>query len=644
MDSALLPHNDSGDEDTISIVAYGATPPLSETSRTANETRNSWRGPSSNVQSNYQPPDWNSDDEVIVDGSARRIAINSRTNSSRSSSSSEAASPPASPPLPGGNSFRSTAGVKSDPTTSVRSNDQPPTPPANVKVRPLTLYGKDILHIFPFGTTSQDGNPVKWSDTLGAIDMEDDFSIRDPHFDLTNGKISKLFSLSKPDEKGMLSYEGFRCGLEAMGIACDSDRQFQAFVDVVDEDKNGVISYEEFLTAIQEIKLAQLFNDPFIRTMPALSASMASPVTVGSIEYSPDRIRCVYPINQMKSFIYSSTPSWASVRWINVKGINTLLMRRLSVRYRLHPLAIEDTLGPDVKRPKYVKFDEHSFLILQTLHPRNMATVKSYQNMYRASQFVLPEDDSPFDKMSAAELEKRLNELNVGHVMSPPQQLSLYVMEGVLISVQGANTLWGSLKQRLHVSYSKVRQHSTAFLMYTIMDVCVNELSPISQTFGAKLLMLERLMELDSRTFDLSRIAGCSKQIKGLQMHCKPMREVISKLIASDDYQGETLQYFADVQEHLTTIEEECVHNLDRCNLLVDEFNNARASQQNDVSYILALIAAIFLPAQFLTGVYGMNFPYIPEQTYHYGYYIWWAVMLVVAGLIVLFFKYKRWL
>ncbi|KAG1709196.1 hypothetical protein DVH05_019840 [Phytophthora capsici] len=429
-----------------------------------------------------------------------------------------------------------------------------------------------------------------------------------------------------------------------MGIACDSDRQFQAFVDVVDEDKNGVISYEEFLTAIQEIKLAQLFNDPFIRTMPALSASMASPVTVGSIEYSPDRIRCVYPINQMKSFIYSSTPSWASVRWINVKGINTLLMRRLSVRYRLHPLAIEDTLGPDVKRPKYVKFDEHSFLILQTLHPRNMATVKSYQNMYRASQFVLPEDDSPFDKMSAAELEKRLNELNVGHVMSPPQQLSLYVMEGVLISVQGANTLWGSLKQRLHVSYSKVRQHSTAFLMYTIMDVCVNELSPISQTFGAKLLMLERLMELDSRTFDLSRIAGCSKQIKGLQMHCKPMREVISKLIASDDYQGETLQYFADVQEHLTTIEEECVHNLDRCNLLVDEFNNARASQQNDVSYILALIAAIFLPAQFLTGVYGMNFPYIPEQTYHYGYYIWWAVMLVVAGLIVLFFKYKRWL
>ncbi|ETK84386.1 hypothetical protein F441_10835 [Phytophthora nicotianae CJ01A1] len=647
MDSALLPHNNSVDEETISIVAYGTTPPSSQRSRPAVESRNSW-SPPSDIPTNYQPPDWNSDDGSIVDGSARRIAINTRTSSSRSSSSSSSdeVPPPPSPPLVGGNSFRS---ATVDTTASTKSSDLPPSPPANTAVanttvRPLTLYGKDILHIFPFGTTSQDGNPVKWSDTLGAIDTEDDYSIRDPHFDLTNGKISKLFSLSNPDGKGMLSYEGFRCGLEAMGIACDSDRQFQAFVDVVDEDKNGVISYEEFLSAIQEIKLAQLFNDPFIRTMPALFSSLKSPVTLGSIEYSPDRIRSVYPINQVKSFIYSTNPSWANVRWINVEGINTLLMRRLSVRYRLHPLAIEDTLGPDVKRPKYVKFDEHSFLILQTLSPRNMSIVKNYQSMYRASQFVLPEDDSPFDKMSLSELEMRLKELDVGRVMSLPRQLSLYVMEGVLISVQGENMLWSALKQRLHVSYSKVRQHSTAFLMYTIMDVCVNRLSPISQTFGAKLIMLERLMSLDSRYFDLSQIAKCSKQIKGLQMHCKPMREVISKLITSDDYQGETLQYFADVQEHLTTIEEECVHNLDRCNSLVEEFNNARASQQNDVSYILALIAAIFLPAQFLTGVYGMNFPYIPEQTYYYGYYIWWAVMIVVAGLIVLFFKLKRWL
>lgn len=114
--------------------------------------------------------------------------------------------------------------------------------------------------------------------------------------------------------------------------------------------------------------------------------------------------------------------------------------------------------------------------------------------------------------------------------------------------------------------------------------------------------------------------------------------------MASEDYKGETLQYLVDVQDQLTTIQEECEQHLDRCRGLVDEFNNARASQQNDASYILALIAAIFLPAQFLTGVYGMNFPYIPETTFYYGYFIWWAVMLGVALLIILLFKLKRWL
>ncbi|KAG7396758.1 hypothetical protein PHYBOEH_001834 [Phytophthora boehmeriae] len=626
MDSALLPWRDSDENnDTISIVAYGTSPQSpTESTRPAvdSRNRNSWRSSPPHTRTSLEPPDWSSDVGARVDGSARRIAVNGGTVASTEGTTVTQGSVSSMPSTRGENSFRSTSGPNQDTTVSVKSSELPTTPPGDTTVHPLTLYGKNILRIVPIGSTEPSGrdfSPITWSDTLGAVDTEDDFSIRDPHFDLTTGKISKLFSLSNPNEDGMLSFEGFRCGLEAMGINCSSDAQFQAFVDEVDDNKSGDISYDEFLCAIQEIKLAQLFNDNFIRTMPQLNARSA-PAKLGSIEYSPDRIRSVYPINQEKSFIYSTKPDWATVRWINVEGINTLLMRRLSVRYRLHPLAIEDTLGPDVKRPKYVKFDEHSSLILQTLHPRDYSTVKAYQNMYRASQFVLPEDESPFDSMTKADLESMLAKLNVGHVMCPPTQLSLYVMEGVLISVQasGANTLWPTLRKRLHVSYSK--------------------------TFGAKLLMLERLMSMDHRYFDLSRIAACEKQIKGLQMHCKPMREVISKLVTSDDYQGETLQYLADVQEHLTTIEAECEQHLDRCNSLVEGFNNERASQQNDVSYILALIAAIFLPAQFLTGVYGMNFPYIPEQTYHNGYFVWWAVMIIVAGLIVLFFKCKRWL
>lgn len=169
---------------------------------------------------------------------------------------------------------------------------------------------------------------------------------------------------------------------------------------------------------------------------------VSSPVPSQRLWGRSSTIRSVHPINHVKSFVYSTTPKWATVRWINVEGLNTLLIRRLSVRYRLHPLAVEDTLRLEAKRPKYVKYDEHSSLVLQTLHPRSLDMVTAYQNMYRASLLVLPEDDSPFDLMDKGELESRLRELEVGHVMTLPKQLSLFVMKGVLISVQaGTNTL-----------------------------------------------------------------------------------------------------------------------------------------------------------------------------------------------------------
>ncbi|ETI44392.1 hypothetical protein F441_10830 [Phytophthora nicotianae CJ01A1] len=126
-------------------------------------------------------------------------------------------------------------------------------------------------------------------------------------------------------------------------------------------------------------------------------------------------------------------------------------------------------------------------------------------------------------EVSQSELETRLNDLDIGHVISSLEQLSLYVRHGGS-SHQcpriGRHAVAG-MKQQLHVSYSK------------------------------------RLMSLQPRYFDMRQIAAL---------------------------QGETLQYFTDVQGDLASNEEEYGRNLDGCRSLLDDFNNARTSQQNDVS------------------------------------------------------------
>lgn len=514
----------------------------------------------------------------------------------------------------------------------------PPTP---------TLHGKNLLSLV---SRARDSHPLDWSEGVGAAEETDQWDLMDPHYDLTTAKLTKLFARFKPNENGMVSYDGFRQGLQAMGISCHDDEQFKAFIGQVDDDKSGGITYQEFLYAIQEIKLAQLFSPDFVGAMAREYVKIygvAAPVArLGSIEFSPDRIRSAYPIDGVAKFMYSRRPSWASVRWVNVEGTDPLLMRRLAVRYRLHPLAVEDTLDADLERPKYEHYDEHSSLILQTVHARDLDKALEYQSMYRASLYVRDDATSPFDSMSKAELERRLDELAMGRIMTPPEQLSVYILDNVVISVQESpSTLWPTLKQRLDTSYSKVRQSGVPFLVYSIVDVCVDELSPIAHTYGAKVAMLSRLLHHDPRNFDVDRLAKCSKEIKGLKLLCKPLREMIAQLMESDDFEGETLRYFRDIQDHVTVIDETCDRHLDRCRSLVDDFHNARMTQQNEVSYTLTLVATVFLPAQFLTGLYGMNFVNMPELQYEHGYMIWWGVVTTIASGTISYFKfYKKWL
>lgn len=63
------------------------------------------------------------------------------------------------------------------------------------------------------------------------------------------------------------------------------------------------------------------------------------------------------------------------------------------------------------------------------------------------------------------------------------------------------------------------------------------------------------------------------------------------------------------------------------------------------MSYTLTLVATVFLPAQFLTGLYGMNFVNMPELQYEHAYMIWWGVVTTIASGTTSYFKfYKKWL
>jgi len=68
------------------------------------------------------------------------------------------------------------------------------------------------------------------------------------------------------------------------------------------------------------------------------------------------------------------------------------------------------------------------------------------------------------------------------------------------------------------------------------------------------------------------------------------------------------------------------------------------STRMNEIMKMLTIIATIFIPLTFIVGVYGMNFKYMPELEYRYGYFIVWGVMIVIVLLLIFYFKRKKWL
>ena len=68
------------------------------------------------------------------------------------------------------------------------------------------------------------------------------------------------------------------------------------------------------------------------------------------------------------------------------------------------------------------------------------------------------------------------------------------------------------------------------------------------------------------------------------------------------------------------------------------------SNRMNEVMKVLTIMSSIFIPLTFLAGIYGMNFEFIPELRYRYGYFVLLGVMLVMFIALVFYFKRKKWL
>jgi len=77
---------------------------------------------------------------------------------------------------------------------------------------------------------------------------------------------------------------------------------------------------------------------------------------------------------------------------------------------------------------------------------------------------------------------------------------------------------------------------------------------------------------------------------------------------------------------------------------LTDLYMTAISNQMNEIMKVLTIIGTIFIPLTFVAGIYGMNFEYMPELSWQYGYFGVWAVMIMMATVLLAFFRRREWI
>ncbi|KAH7474373.1 hypothetical protein KRP22_003941 [Phytophthora ramorum] len=486
----------------------------------------------------------------------------------------------------------------------------------------------------------------------GALQDDDELNMLDPYFDVTASRLRVAFEGAGPEGDGELSYEGFRAALETLGIRCSDDSVFLKLVGSIDRLKSERITLAQFDAAVHRLKLMHMFEEGTVQEMKTVGYQQAA---LSVSDFSSTRLQSfVLKQENLHEFFTAHRPEWVSVRWINLDGRDSVNLKRLAIKYRLHPLAIEDTIEGH-ERPKFDRYDGHLFLVFPVL--RMQVADKGLPLQRKRNRLFSEAKGTPlptFVKERRGPLHRSMSVITDDTENEDEDPLKLWIEHVFIFVVDndtvitvkdgGDSDIWNELNRRLAVPYSKLRHNDAKFLVYTVLDVIVDQVTNVVDSITECLIELEGQLDVERHRFELRSLRFLKNELFRLPRLLKPAREVLKNIIDSKDFDATVTDYVRDVHDHVVQVLDDIEQQLQMCRQLTEEYRDAKANQMNYVIYTLTVVTTVFLPGQFLTGVYGMNFDDMPELHERYGYALFWVLAIAIAAALQLYFRYKQWI
>lgn len=284
--------------------------------------------------------------------------------------------------------------------------------------------------------------------------------------------------------------------------------------------------------------------------------------------------------------------------WLDVYSPSTEELQGLSEKFNIHPVLIKDCLQPD-HLPKHEQLENYAFIIFRVHSQSNVKDADTVQEL--------------------------------------THKVAIFYSDAFVITIHRHQQ---PLVNKL-IKIGKEKAYTTTIsLVNTLISECLNTYQPPLNKLSEEIDYYESVIFLRPKNVPL---------LKGLY-HIKRKVDLIKRMIelsqeiieaVNDDgsnvHTRDTKDLFVKLKSLSSYLSENTHH-------LLNIYFSATSQRTNETMRILTIFSVFFMPLTFIVGVYGMNFDYMPELRWIFGYPAVMIIMAVVTFVIYLWFKKKKWL
>ncbi|MDP8247950.1 MAG: magnesium/cobalt transporter CorA [Candidatus Tritonobacter lacicola] len=290
--------------------------------------------------------------------------------------------------------------------------------------------------------------------------------------------------------------------------------------------------------------------------------------------------------------------------WLDLEDPTEEEIDIIREEFDFHPLLIEDCIASH-SHPKIDEFKDYLFMVIHSCYH------------YK-------------DKREEDALDIR--------------ELNIFIGPNYIITYHNGHIRAVSSNRKRCEKSSHIMRGDSDFLLYNILDQLIDNYFPILEEYGERLNSIENQILARPRPELLERMFSMKRNIMTMRRVIGPQRELISRF-GRGDYsivRHNNRPYFNDIHDHIIRIYEMIETSRELIVTDMEAYLSSVSYKLNEIMKTLTIIATIFIPLTFITGLYGMNFRLMPELSWKYGYLFAWGLIALVTFLMLAYFRKRR--